>query len=238
MKQVSRCNLSIIVVVKNNYAGLVKTIESIESLNSSLIQTVVVDCHSIDGGAEWILNKNIQNLVVISGHDEGIYDAMNKARKFVVGDYVLYLNSGDWLSGVFFEISQPCLLKVNIISKEKVHCDFIKLFGFGYNHQGIIFDATHQPFDSKYFLAADLHLIINTFKSGLKELPIIPGLQANYRLDGVSSHKSIKKNLGVSMVFWDCQKYFLALLSLFYLPIKDLIPYKFKYHYAKFFKYE
>lgn len=238
MNQIYRYNLSIVIVVKNNYDGLVRTIESVDRLNSDLIQIVVVDGCSHDGGVEWLLNSKHKNTVVVSGHDNGIYDAMNRAKKFILGDYVLYLNSGDWLSGNFVKIHQESLLRVNIIRDNSVHDDFIKLFGYGYNHQGVIFNANHSPYDCKYHLASDVNLIIGTFKMGLKKLPIIQDLQSNYTLDGVSSEKSLSKNIEICKVFWNYKKYFEALILLFYLPLKDLVPYKVKCRYAKFFKHE
>lgn len=238
MNQIYKYNLSIVIVVKNNYAGLLKTIDSITALNSDLIQIVIVDGRSIDGGVEWLMNVKLKNTIVISGYDSGIYDAMNKAKQFIHSDYVLYLNSGDWLSGVFLEIHQASLLRVNIIGEHGVHNDFIKLFGYGYNHQGVIFKSNHGAYDCRYHLAADLNLIISTYRNSLKNLPIIKGLQAHYRLDGVSSQKSFKKNIELCAVFWNCKKYFHALILLFYLPLKDLVPYKIKYQYAKKFKYE
>jgi len=89
--------LSIITVNLNNAEGLQKTIASIKS-QKSLIEFIIVDGGSSDDSVKIIKeHSGIIDLAII-GQDNGIYDAMNIGLKKASGKYVLFLNSGDFLT--------------------------------------------------------------------------------------------------------------------------------------------
>lgn len=101
--------ISIITVNFNNANGLEKTINSVREQNYKDIEFIVIDGLSTDNSKNIIL-KNINIISYwISEKDNGIYDAMNKGIKACHGDYILFLNSGDFfvnrntLSNVFGE---------------------------------------------------------------------------------------------------------------------------------------
>jgi len=96
MKKVNK--LSIITINFNNAIGLEKTINSIIAQSDSNFEYIIIDGDSDDNSIE-IIKKNEQYLSHwISEPDTGIYNAMNKGIVKAKGDYLLFLNSGDYLA--------------------------------------------------------------------------------------------------------------------------------------------
>jgi glycosyltransferase involved in cell wall biosynthesis len=89
--------LSIITINLNNASGLRKTIESVISQNSRDFEYVIVDGGSIDGSLEVINDFKDYITSWSSEPDNGIYHAMNKGIRMSNGEYLQFLNSGDWL---------------------------------------------------------------------------------------------------------------------------------------------
>lgn len=91
-------SLSIITINYNNKEGLEKTINSIRNQSSSQFQYIIVDGGSTDGSIE-IIKQNYDIIDIwISEKDHGIYEAMNKGVKLSSGEFLQFLNSGDWLN--------------------------------------------------------------------------------------------------------------------------------------------
>ena len=88
--------LSIITVNLNNKEGLEKTIESILLQTNRNFEHIVIDGKSVDGSLDVLLKYQTQ-LKFVSEKDDGIYDAMNKGIKLAKGEYLQFLNSGDFL---------------------------------------------------------------------------------------------------------------------------------------------
>ncbi len=89
--------LSIITINYNNLAGLQKTIESVVSQTFRDFEWIVIDGGSVDGSRELIERYTNSFSYWVSEPDKGIYNAMNKGIVVAKGDYLLFLNSGDWL---------------------------------------------------------------------------------------------------------------------------------------------
>lgn len=90
--------LSIITINYNNYDGLEKTINSVVSQIFKDFEWIVIDGGSTDGSRELLEQYSSCFSYWVSEPDKGIYNAMNKGIKKSHGDYLLFLNSGDWLS--------------------------------------------------------------------------------------------------------------------------------------------
>lgn len=87
--------VTVITVVYNAHTLIERTIKSVLGQSYANIEYIVVDGGSSDGTLE-ISEKYSHNIYeLISGKDNGIYDAMNKGLKNATGDYVLFLNAGD-----------------------------------------------------------------------------------------------------------------------------------------------
>lgn len=90
--------LSIITVNLNNAAGLARTLASVhEEQSFQPMEHIVVDGGSTDGSLEVIHRHEHRLARWVSEPDAGIFPAMNKGLAWARGEYLLFLNSGDWL---------------------------------------------------------------------------------------------------------------------------------------------
>ena len=89
--------LSIITINYNNLAGLCKTMESVLAQTYRDFEYIVIDGASTDGSAEYVRAHADKLTYWVSEQDTGIYNAMNKGVRAATGEYVLMLNSGDFL---------------------------------------------------------------------------------------------------------------------------------------------
>ena len=90
--------LSIITVNLNNRAGLQKTIDSVVAQSFKDFEWIVIDGGSTDGSRELIEQYADHIAYWVSEPDKGIYNAMNKGIDAAKGEYLEFLNSGDWLN--------------------------------------------------------------------------------------------------------------------------------------------
>lgn len=114
--------LSIITINRNDAQGLEKTLESIWKKQSFKdFEHIIIDGASTDNSIN-IIKKYASHLSYwVSEPDKGIYNAMNKGIIKAKGNYLLFLNSGDWLENdilarVFKKISQKILSMLIYIS--------------------------------------------------------------------------------------------------------------------------
>ncbi len=89
--------ISIITINYNNAIGLKKTIESVISQTYKEFEYIVIDGGSSDNSVAYIEEYKKHISYYCSEKDEGIYDAMNKGIGKAKGEYLLFLNSGDFL---------------------------------------------------------------------------------------------------------------------------------------------
>lgn len=89
--------LSIITINRNNAEGLRKTIESVIPQTFTDYEYIIIDGASTDGSVDIIKQYADTITYWVSEQDKGIYNAMNKGILNASGEYLLFLNSGDWL---------------------------------------------------------------------------------------------------------------------------------------------
>lgn len=91
--------ISIVTINLNNKKGLERTIKSVLAQTCfDEIQYIVIDGGSTDGSVDVIKQYADGIDYWISEKDKGIFNAMNKGLKQANGEYVLMLNSGDYLA--------------------------------------------------------------------------------------------------------------------------------------------
>lgn len=118
-----RILITIITIVLNDKKGIEKTIKSVLSQTYDNIEYIIIDGFSKDGTIEIIRQYEDYIDYYISEKDDGIYDAMNKGLSFSTGDYILMLNSGDYL------YSKNVIKKVvENIKKEKADIVYGKVY--------------------------------------------------------------------------------------------------------------
>lgn len=87
--------ISIITVCKNAEPHLERSIKSVVDQSYPNFQYIIVDGKSTDLTLNIIKKYNNKIDTFISESDSGIYNAMNKALRYVKGDVVYFLNSDD-----------------------------------------------------------------------------------------------------------------------------------------------
>lgn len=93
-----RPTISVVTIVRNGFDYIENTIKSVLSQNYDLIEYVVIDGASTDGTVDIIRAYQEKICKWISEKDEGIADAFNKGYALSSGEYVLFLNSDDFLA--------------------------------------------------------------------------------------------------------------------------------------------
>lgn len=89
--------ISIITINFNDLEGLKKTMTSVFDQTFTNIEYIIIDGGSTDGSKEYIEAHQDRLAYWVSEPDTGIYNAMNKGISQAPGEYLLFLNSGDWL---------------------------------------------------------------------------------------------------------------------------------------------
>ena len=108
--------ITIITVCYNSEKTIKNTLESIESQTFKKIEHIIVDGKSTDNTLS-IIKEYSSKRKIISEHDKGIYDAMNKGIKLAEGDIIGFLNSDD------FYANNDILSKVANIFKNNASLD-------------------------------------------------------------------------------------------------------------------
>ncbi len=97
--------ITYITVTYNAANALLVTFDSVLRQNHYDIEHIIIDGASNDNTSNVVSTYMLQTKGLESKHevrflsesDKGIYDAMNKGLQMVTGDYVCFLNAGDWL---------------------------------------------------------------------------------------------------------------------------------------------
>lgn len=141
--------LSVITINLNNVDGLRKTITSVINQIFSDYEYIIIDGGSTDGSVEVIKEYAEKITYWVSEPDNGIYNAMNKGIKQAKGEYLQFLNSGDWL------VDEIILSKVFGIPR---------ITDIVYGHLNIIYD---RDIKVQRVLKENQLTLINLFNSSL-----------------------------------------------------------------------
>ena len=199
--------ITVITVVKNCELGIEKTVLSVLSQDFADFEYVIIDGKSSDNTLD-ILNKyrSDSRIRIYSEQDGGIYDAMNKGAGYASGEYLYFLNAGDYfvneqVLSKFADIS--CLMDTdiyygNILLKKVIskHPKRLTKLWLIYeermiSHQSIfakrsLFDE--YEFDTNYKICADRDWLIHHFLNGASIECVSDYVIAFFDEDGVSSY--------------------------------------------------
>lgn len=143
--------ISIITVNFNNLSGLQKTIQSVFSQNYANMEYIIIDGGSTDGSQDFIISKQDKLFYWCSEKDKGIYDGMNKGIAKATGDYILFLNSGDYFS---------CSTIINDIFKKEIFNEDLligrQLYINNSGKKGISPKLRISDFSITYFLSSTI----------------------------------------------------------------------------------
>lgn len=175
--------VTVVTVVLNDPHGLEKTIESVISQTYGNIEYII-----IDGGSEAdtlaVIKKYEEHITHWqSGPDQGIFDAMNKGIDRACGEWINFLNAGDWfyredtVSTVFAKAyGSADFIYGHTLFLGGDFCRVVKAWDFDILWQTMVF--THQSlfarseilkarkFDTRFKVCADYDLIFNAYMQG------------------------------------------------------------------------
>ena len=188
--------LSIVTVNFNNLKGLKHTIESVLNQTWKEFEYLIIDGGSTDGSSELISEMSKSFVYYVSEPDNGIYNAMNKGLKVANGEYIYFLNSGDYLADSF--VLDKVIKEIenqNFLTKRKdVYVGSTRQEGFknlisppGYislyslfkstlPHQGIFMPrerALRFPFKEEYKIVADWIQCTEILREGIADFRIL-----------------------------------------------------------------
>lgn len=180
--------LSIITINYNNKNGLAKTIDSVLSQSFDDYEWIVIDGGSTDGSKELIEKYSSKMAYWCSEPDKGVYHAMNKGIEHAKGEYLNFLNSGDWLcssealKNLFSRNPEADILSCNVIymydvpqrymqcrSLGKVELSGWDFFYITLPHQGAFFKnkffMNGLRYEESFKILGDLQLFFNMYFS-------------------------------------------------------------------------
>lgn len=202
--------LTIITINRNNSEGLKKTMNSVFSQSFLDFEYIIIDGASTDDSLITIQQFNnsiLQYLCWISEPDTGVYNAMNKGIRMATGEYLLFLNSGDFLvdnevlKNVFSQANSADILcgRCNISNNGEVihttsppeNITFGTLYNTGLAHQATfikrsLFDKLGL-YDESFKYNADIEFWYRSIILNRATTQKINFLISDYNLDGISS---------------------------------------------------
>ena len=202
-------SLSIITINKNNREGLRKTIESILAQTNKNFEWIIIDGDSTDGSKELLENYKDYIDIWISEPDTGIFNAMNKGINLSHGNYIYFLNSGDYfedenlinkilpfLKGKDFYAGDIKTAKGRMdVNIHDNYALIYQLFKFTIPHQGIFTNREcfqkYGLYEEKYLAIADWVFLVNSLLLKNAEIEKIPLTIAFFDTSGISSDEAL-----------------------------------------------
>ena len=207
---------SVVTVVFNGETVLWKTVESVLNQTVAPFEYLIVDGGSSDGTVriarsyETAFAEKGVCFRIYSEKDTGIYNAMNKAIRLAQGNFVSFLNAGDWYETDALENIREFYREapfemtyggVNYIypngtaSPKMSKLDRFPITSRHWNHPSMFLDRDiycKYFFDESYKTYADFELYLKLRKDGTKIL-VIDKVIANFVAGGVSSVPDFRK---------------------------------------------
>jgi glycosyltransferase involved in cell wall biosynthesis len=110
---------SVITVTFNDAKNLKKTVGSVTNQNTDDYEHVIIDKYSNDNTDEIIKKNKNQHIKFFKVNDRGIYDAMNIGIKKSIGEFIIFLNSGDEFYDTIIKKSNAKIFYGSCFLKEK-----------------------------------------------------------------------------------------------------------------------
>lgn len=239
--------ISIITVVYNDGQNISRTIESVINQSYKNIEYVIIDGGSTDSTVKQINKYNSKIDVFISEKDKGIYDAMNKGIELCSGEWLLFLNSGDFfhhndiLDLMFGYIEQNDNSDIiygdfNVLS-EGVKFSFVNKASdlnrikkdMVFSHQAcLIKRSLHQKFkyDLTYRICADYDFLLKSYLDGAKfnKVPEVIATVSNGGLSDMNRINVFKERLKIKNILAPSHvNYFYFFKSITYLYFVELV---------------
>lgn len=177
--------ISVVTVSYNAVSTIEQTILSVVNQTYPRLEYIIIDGGSTDGTVEVIKKYADRIAYWVSEPDKGIYDAMNKGIAVATGEWINFMNCGDWFYDQFI---------VENLCKESIADNVGIVFGdtlfvrknkqkyvkYGDEPRHKIMPSCHQsifcrrnllsenPFDLKYKIAADYNFFFQLKQMNVK----------------------------------------------------------------------
>lgn len=214
VSELMNMKLSIITINRNNAEGLKRTLDSVKTQTYQGFEHIIIDGASTDDSVK-IIESYIRDVSCIkydvlwvSEPDTGIYNAMNKGLKLAHGEYVLMLNSGDYLvdehvvERVIPELHTEDIIQGNVIENYpdktvryrgygRSGISFIDVLDANFPHQAMFIRidtmVKYGYYDDSYKKGADTYFLITALGLGNATFRYIDIDVTNFDVNGISN---------------------------------------------------
>lgn len=209
--------LSIITINRNNAEGLRKTLASVAAQTYREIEHIIIDGASTDDSVDVIREYESANLssshpltiIWLSEPDNGVYHAMNKGIRKAQGEYLLFLNSGDFLiaNDVITKVFDVCngadilCAQCNVSRNGNKECTialpqtitFGRIYLHGLPHQSIFIKRTlfdeYGLYREDFKYNSDIAFWYKSIIDNNASTQTINVVTTDYNLEGISSRE-------------------------------------------------
>lgn len=205
--------LSIITICFDEVSSIRRTIESVLLQTYADFEYIVIDGNSSDGTTDIIAEFKDNIDIFISEPDSGIYNAMNKGLRKAKGDYVIFLNGGDYFTSnnviknvinhladyeiVFGDIIKSNSSHENTTSLSKTTLDPFTFFTHTLPHQGTFIKRElfnrFGLYDESFQIMGDYEFFKRVIVKFKVKAGYIPITIAIFNTDGISSNPRYRR---------------------------------------------
>lgn len=205
--------ISVITVVYNAADSISKTLISVRGQTYENIEFIVIDGGSGDSTLSQIKDFDDVVSVLVSESDDGIYDAMNKGASYATGEYITFLNAGDYyhsddcLREIFCDAG---VLAYDVVYGSNYYYKNNKMLlqtprplehfykGMPFNHQSVFVRSDlvkRYPFKHEvYRIQCEYHFLLNLYLSGYS-FHQLDTIVAVYEAGGFSDLNFLERSL-------------------------------------------
>ena len=209
---------TVVTVAYNAESVIEKTITSVLNQSYLPFEYYIIDGKSGDKTVEIAKKYSVEfqnkgvKYTVISEKDSGIYNAMNKGIELATGDFISFLNAGDWyeidslknINDFYneeeFDLTYGSLNYINPDGSSTIKSSKLDSFPISsrhWNHPSMFLKTNiykNNKFNEAFKAYADFDLYLKLRKDGTK-IRVIDKVITNFVANGVSTNRNIKKVL-------------------------------------------
>lgn len=207
--------ITVVTICYNAEKNIKETIQSVLEQSFTDFEYLIIDGKSNDNTIGIITEFDDERIVLVSEKDAGIYDAMNKGIRMSSGEYIIFMNSGDYfadskvLEDISTELNADVVFGNALIKKQagtvrekysdkKIRIFIMFLSGYMINHQ-TIFTRTElikkNMFDLSYKICSDRALYAKLFKDKRTFKRIDRDIVKYDGIEGISSRRENLKKM-------------------------------------------
>lgn len=214
--------ISVVTIVYNGIAAIEKTINAVINQSYKNVEYIIIDGGSTDGTVD-VIKKYANNIQYwVSEKDKGIYDAMNKGIAAANGDWIVFINCGDFfysnnvLKEIFVEKANEIKDADIIYGRSKMYLNDGSEMELAMRHkldqhwkgpvfrQGAMFVKTsimkHEAFlvEETFKVSADYEMMYRLHKKNYKTV-VVDTIVLLYEKEGISDNgfKNIHDNYAI-----------------------------------------